>query len=219
MLDSYREKRDFPQDARASARRTEAAGAQPHVRRAAARRAANALRRPPRNRRRLEVVARAQGPVARPGREAARRHDGGPPAGVRVLRGRNPERRVRRGPDDRLGRRRLLARRRRHAPLRRPRGVAAANARRTGGRQAVVHAAGPQAARLVGAREDEPRAERLAADQAPGPARRPAQGHPTRGRVRPIGSDHRRPEGGTAAPIRTGAPSGPRRPSRPGRSR
>ena len=86
-----------------------------------ARRHPPALRLPAGVRRRPQVLADSEGPLARPQGQAARRDGGRPPAGLRLVRRRDPEGRVRRRPGDRLGRRDVLAGRGRRLLLGRPR--------------------------------------------------------------------------------------------------
>ena len=88
-----------------------------------------ALRLPARVRRRAEVLGGAEGAVARSGRQAPRRATRGPSVRLRLVRGRDPARPVRRGRGDRLGLRRLLAGRRRHLVPRPRRGRAPACAK------------------------------------------------------------------------------------------
>ena len=76
---------------------------EPPVRGPAARGAAHPLRLSARARRRPEVLGRAEGPVAEPGRQAAGRPRRGSPGRVRELRGRYPARQLRRGRRHRLG--------------------------------------------------------------------------------------------------------------------
>ncbi|CAK7283276.1 hypothetical protein SGPA1_21251 [Streptomyces misionensis JCM 4497] len=113
------------------------------VRGADPRRAPDALRLPAPGRRRPEVLVGAEGAVRRPRGQAARRAHRGPSAGVRGLRGRDPEGRVRRGHGDRVGPRDV------RAVEPRPAGAAGGLRRVAGARARHVPAARRQAARRV----------------------------------------------------------------------
>ena len=110
-LQAYSAKRAFE----ATPEPAPAAGARPPrpaaLRRPAARRAPPALRFPARGRRRAQVVGGPEGAVAQPRGQAARGPDRGPHVRVRVLRRGDPREAVRGGRGDRLGLRRVFARR------------------------------------------------------------------------------------------------------------
>ena len=199
-LDRVRGEARLREDAGAAARGVTRAvgGRAAHLRRPAAPRHAHALRPAPRGWRRDALVAGAARALARPGRAAARDPDGGPPARLRLLRGRDPEGRVRRGRGDRLGQRQLLPRRGRRALLPRPRRGRGARPRWHRARQALRHLPRPQAEGLVGARADQRRGAQLAAAQAPRRGRRPLTRPHRRGLFRDLRPHDRRSAGGAA---------------------
>ena len=156
---------------------------------------APALRLPARGRRRAQVVGGAERAVAESCRQAARGPDRGPSVRLRVVRGRDPGEAVRRGRGDRLGLRRLLARRGPGVFLPRPRRGGAPRPRRPGEGQAQHLSARREAQGLVRAGADLGPQE-LAAHQAQGPVRRHGRRHGAR-RVGAVGNAGR---GAQAAP-------------------
>ena len=171
--------------------RRSAAG-RPAVRRPAARRAPHSLRFSARVRRRAEVLGRAEGAVAEPGRQALGGPRRGPPRRLRQLRGRDPARQLRRGRRHRLGPR--------------PVGRAERHRRRVRQGQAAVRAARPQAARQVDARQNEARQERVAADQG---ARRVRDDARPRRITRTTPCSRAGPSSRSRAAIRAALPSPP----------
>src|SRR5262245_53073532 len=155
--------------ARAGTRRAAALGAGRHVRDPAAPRPAAALGPAVGARRRARLLGRAARAAPRPEDQPPRRTHGGPPAGVRGLRGRDPGRRVRRWQDDHLRPRHVhdgeVARRRGDRGLRRS------------AYQGQVRAV-PHARQGLDGAPDGPAGAVLVADARAGPAHAAGAGRP-----------------------------------------
>ena len=184
--------RRLPEEARPQADpravRSAPCGRRPALRRAEARRAPSALRRPARNGRGAQELGGAQGPLAARGREAPGRPRRGPSRRVRRLRGHDSRRQLRRRRGHRVGPRLVSA------------GEGRRSARSAAQRTSRGRAVRRQAARALDAGAHGRQGQGMADAQEGGRFRRRGRGHRALSRVGAV-----RPHGGRGPPGRGAA--------------